>query len=247
MSSPQLTFYGFKVSANAMRVAIALSHAKADFTFCSIDLMNKPEWFVSQVNPAGKVPAVTIGGPIVPPDQPSPESAKIAESLVILELVADLYPSSRLMPSDPVERAKVRFFMQTQQTVFANNYFPWYALGKANGWKDLYEGAKALQALLPENGTGYAVGNQLTIADCAFAPLWGRTKVCFERCIGRFDPEEAKLFKEAMEAPEMAKFRAYTDRLFAHPSVKEHWDEEFIATASKGLVAVFEKRFGPKP
>jgi len=150
------------------------------------------------------------------------------------------------MPTDPIQRAKVRFFTQTQADLFSSKYVAWFMFGKKDGWKDMVEGARVLQVLLPETGEGYAVGSELTIADCALAPFWGRTRVCFEQGIGRFDPEEAKLLKEAMDAPEMAKFRAYTDRLMAHPSVKENWDEEGAVERSKTIVATLDRRFGSK-
>jgi|HubBroStandDraft_5_1064220.scaffolds.fasta_scaffold2450343_2 hypothetical protein len=38
-----------------MQVELAFQEAKADVTRYWIDLKNKPEWFASQVNPAGKV------------------------------------------------------------------------------------------------------------------------------------------------------------------------------------------------
>ena len=53
-------------------------------------------------------------------DKPAPDSIKIAESLVLLEFVADLFPDSGLLPKDPVERAKVRLFIDT----FAVKYGP---------------------------------------------------------------------------------------------------------------------------
>jgi glutathione S-transferase len=65
----------------ASQAEIALAHAKADYKRFEIDLQNKPEWYAPKVNPASKVPAVAYGGPDVAPDQPSPESTKIAESL----------------------------------------------------------------------------------------------------------------------------------------------------------------------
>ncbi|EIW77623.1 glutathione S-transferase C-terminal-like protein [Coniophora puteana RWD-64-598 SS2] len=246
MSHQQLTFYGYKTSANALRVAIALTHARAQYTYHDINLTNKPEWFTAKVNPAGKIPAITIGGPPVPADQPSPDSTKLAESLVLLELIADLYPSSGLMPSDPVQRAKVRFFVQAQAELFSSRYVAWFIQGKKDGWKDLLDGARALQGLLPESGEGYAVGDELTIADCALAPFWARTKVCYERGIGMFDPEEAKLLKDAMDAPEMARFRAYTERLMAHPSVQENWDEAGAVERSQWIVSFFKHRIASK-
>ena len=81
-----------------------------------IDLQNKPAWYAPKVNSASKVPAIAYGGPKVPPDQPSPESIKITESLVLLEFVADLYPNAHLLPADPVQRARVRFFVEAVST-----------------------------------------------------------------------------------------------------------------------------------
>ncbi|KAG6884106.1 hypothetical protein C0992_006989, partial [Termitomyces sp. T32_za158] len=60
-----------------------------------------------------KVPAITYGGPIVPPENPSPESIKLAKSLVLLEFFADISKPDTLLPTDPVLRAKARFFIDT--------------------------------------------------------------------------------------------------------------------------------------
>ena len=73
------------------------------------------------------MPAVTYGGPDVPPDQPSSESAKIAESLVLIQFFADLAPESDLLPQDALGKAKVRFFLDVFNKIQPN-------LGKwANG------------------------------------------------------------------------------------------------------------------
>ncbi|KAG6805318.1 hypothetical protein H0H93_005077, partial [Arthromyces matolae] len=69
---------------------IALAESGLEFTRFEIDLQNKPEWYATRVNPASKVPAIAYGGPAVAPDDPSPESTKLAESLVLLEFIADL-------------------------------------------------------------------------------------------------------------------------------------------------------------
>ena len=60
------------------------------------------------------------GSPKSETENPSPESAKIAESVVLLEFIADLYPDSGLLPKDPVDRARVRFFID----VFTAKVFP---------------------------------------------------------------------------------------------------------------------------
>ncbi|KAG1751489.1 uncharacterized protein EDB91DRAFT_609702 [Suillus paluster] len=107
----QLTLYLHKLSPYSQRVEMALIEASAPCKTYKVDLQNKPEWFTSQVNPIGQVPIVTYGGPDIDPENPSPLSAKISESNVILEFVVDLYPDSGLLPKDPVLHAKVRFFI----------------------------------------------------------------------------------------------------------------------------------------
>ena len=83
-----------------------------------------------------KVPAIAYGGPPVPPDQPSPESAKIAESLVLLDFVADLFPDSHLLPKDPVQRARARFFIDTVSTKFVPAWIGLLARGEEFGLRE---------------------------------------------------------------------------------------------------------------
>ncbi|KAG2738771.1 hypothetical protein P692DRAFT_201904348 [Suillus brevipes Sb2] len=64
---------------------------------------------------------MTYGGPDVAPENPSPESTKLAESLILVEFIGDLYPSSNIVPADPVLRAKARFFIEIVSTKFSPN------------------------------------------------------------------------------------------------------------------------------
>jgi hypothetical protein len=43
-----------------MQVELAFQEAKADVTRYFVDLANKPEWFGSKVNPAGKVRDILV-------------------------------------------------------------------------------------------------------------------------------------------------------------------------------------------
>ncbi|EIW81633.1 glutathione S-transferase C-terminal-like protein [Coniophora puteana RWD-64-598 SS2] len=221
----QLTYYGNKTE-------IALHEAQAQYTNCDVDFENKPDWFV-KVNPAGKVPAITYGGPSVPPDQPSPESAKIAESVIILEFIADLYPSSGLLPSDPVKRAQARFFIDAVNNKFNPLAAGWMRGGPVNG---LVEAIKTLQALLPEDGL-FAIGDEFTIADAVIAPAWARLRLIVDKGIGEeFFAQNIIAAREALESPELAKFVAYGNRVLERPSVKASWHEDLVAP-------YFEKRF----
>src|SRR5579883_3415353 len=78
------------------RIVLTEKGLAHDVTF--IDLKAKPDWFLA-ISPMGKVPELRID------DRP------VFESLVINELVEELYPSPALMPSDPLTRAEARAWM----------------------------------------------------------------------------------------------------------------------------------------
>ncbi|KAH7909602.1 hypothetical protein BJ138DRAFT_1154831 [Hygrophoropsis aurantiaca] len=58
---------------------------------------------IQQITLYCQIPAIAYGGPDVPPETPSPDSTKLAESLVLVEFVADLFPQSGILPTDPYE------------------------------------------------------------------------------------------------------------------------------------------------
>ncbi|KAI0309681.1 hypothetical protein OF83DRAFT_1157803, partial [Amylostereum chailletii] len=155
-----LVLYTNKRSPYALRVELALAEAGIEVIKCEVDFDDKQEWF-SRANPmTGQVPAIAYGGPPTAPEDPSPESKKLTDSLVLLEFIADLYPSSGLMPSDPVERAHVRFFLES----FRRRVSP--SIPK------IIEGLSDLQDLLPP--TGLVAGERYTIADATLTPLLSR-------------------------------------------------------------------------
>ncbi|KAL5476872.1 hypothetical protein ACEPAI_3058 [Sanghuangporus weigelae] len=221
----QLTLYTAKICPYAQRTEIALAEVGAEFTRYEIDLQNKPEWYAPRINPASKVPAVAYGGPKVPADQPSPESVKIAESLVLLEFIADLYPDSKLLPKDPVLRAKTRFFIDAISTKLTPGWAAFIMRGEsADGFLN---GAEAIQALLPNDKT-FAVSDDFTIADAAIAPFLGRAVVCLKNDIGFFAPGEGKKAYEVLNSPRFSKLIKYYRALEARDSFKLTFDEELI-------------------
>ncbi|KAJ8514433.1 hypothetical protein ONZ45_g8028 [Pleurotus djamor] len=224
-----LTLYTAKICPYAHRVELALAEANAQFTRYEIDLQNKPEWYAPKVNPASKVPAVAYGGTPAPADQPSPDSEKIAESLVLLEFVADLYPNSGLLPKDPVIRAKARFFIDAISTKFSPGYFA--SVLKGESFDKLFEGIEAIQNLLPsEDKATYAVSNDFTIADAAFLPFVARLYVSLKNDIGAFTVGTGPgALKTIQTDPKFARFNKYVDALFARESYKKTFDEALIA------------------
>lgn len=204
------------------------------------------------MNPASKVPAIAYGGPPVAPDQPSPESVKLAESLILVEFVADLYPESRLLPADPVKRAQARFFID----VVSNKLVPgWVGLvrtGTPEALQGFVQGIEAVQSLLPKEG--FAVG-EYSIADVAVTPFLARAFTVLENEIGAYEPGEGKKLLETVQQPQFTRFQKYWTDLQARPSFQATFDKVgyslFVVcmkagvNVAQGYVAdALRKRFG---
>jgi glutathione S-transferase len=118
------------------------------------------------LNPLGRVPALEVDGIVIP------------ESEVICEYLEDRFPEPPLRPADLHARARVRFMSRFGDLDLQRTYPPLFsqldpatrdpdALRK--GLDDLYQRLDQLEGFL---STGpYAVGDQLTLPDCALAPL----------------------------------------------------------------------------
>jgi len=227
MATPRIIFYTAKVCPFAQRVDLAFHEAKANVTRYEIDLANKPEWYASRVNPASKVPAVvydTSGKSV--PENPSAESAKIAESLVLLEFVADLYPDSGLLPKDPVERARVRFF----NDAFSTKALPLtLSLFHGSAEPDAFIAAVAeIQELLPATGK-FIVGDRFTIADAMIAPAIGRWSLYFQNDIGKYaEGTGLRLYQELFQSERFARLQKYYANISSRESFKNSFDTEHI-------------------
>ena len=223
----------------------AFQEAKADVTRYFIDIKNKPEWFASRVNPVGKVryirvsssslidaplvrqvPALVYGSPKSDPANPSAESVKLAESLVILEFVADLYPDSGLLPKDPVDRARVRFFIDAFSTkVFKPSAKLFYFGGDDEEAPRSFIAAIAeLQELLPYNAQ-FAVGDHFTIADAAFAPFLGFWELFLKNDIGKYAAGTGpRVYQELFESERFARLQKYYANISSRESFKNSFD-----------------------
>ena len=171
------------------------------------------------------MPAVAYGGPDVPPDEPSPESTKIAESLVLIQFFADLAPESDLLPQDALGKAKIRFFLDVVSNKIQPNLVKW---GIGSGSYDAFFGAlDATQDWLPSVERGkYIFGDEFTLADIAVAPFLARTLLIqLKNGIGRFDQEEAKRGWEHFQGPKYERVRQYLDDIAARPSWQSTFDE----------------------
>ncbi|KAI8971285.1 hypothetical protein BD414DRAFT_469792 [Trametes punicea] len=233
----RITLYTAKICAYAQRVEIALAEAKAHFNRYEVDLLNKPEWYPVKVNPANKVPAMAYGGPDVPPDQPSPESEKLAESAVLVEFVADLFPESGLLPKDPVRRAKARFFVEIASSKFLPAW--WGSIVGKGPIEDFYNALEHLQSLLPPQG--FAVGD-FSIADIAVMSFLARTRVTLLNDVRKFSKDEGEKIWATITSGKFARIGKYMDDLFARESFKATFDEAYVTEALRNMFEMWRSQ-----
>jgi glutathione S-transferase len=107
-----LKLYDFKSSPNCQRVKVVLEEKKIPYEIVNIDLragaQKTPDYL--KINPYGKVPAIVDGDTV------------LYESCIINEYLDERYPSPRLMPTDPVARARARILVDFGLTQMDSAY-----------------------------------------------------------------------------------------------------------------------------
>ena len=120
---------------------------------------------LTELSPIGRIPVLDTEHGIIP------------ESEVIAEYLDELYPDKALLPSAPYDRAQVRLLSRIADIYLMNNIF--MVLPQINretrneAIRDLLIGqvTRGMGALERHIHDGdYAVGNQLTRADCTLVP-----------------------------------------------------------------------------
>jgi glutathione S-transferase len=154
---------------------------------------------------------------------------KLNESLVLVEFIADLYPESGLLPTDPVLRAKARLFIDAVTNKLAAVQHK-VTDATDDGVELLVQALESLQALLPS--TGYAVG-EFSIADIAIAPSLARMVLRLENDLGNWPAGEGKGPQRlaVLKQPKLARFWEYAKELQARPSFFTTWDKVRFASA----------------
>ncbi|KIY62573.1 hypothetical protein CYLTODRAFT_426808 [Cylindrobasidium torrendii FP15055 ss-10] len=231
----QITLYSAKICPYAQRAEIALAEVGADFKRYEIDLSNKPEWYAPKVNPASKVPAIAYGGPDVAPDQPSPESTKIPESLVLLQLIPELYPGkSSLIPKDPIVLAQARLFIETFSNTFSPAWVAFIFKGEEGAEEKL---RSAIETVIKAKTHKYAVSDEFTIADAAVVPFLARLELLLTTDTGKFAPGQGSKFIASLKADaSFNSFFEYLNLLKERESFKQTWHpDEVLAHFRKRL------------
>ena len=101
------------------RAVIALTEKGVEFRRTTIDLANKPDWFIA-LSPLGKTPVLVA------------DEVPIFESSVILEFLEDVQPYP-LHPADPLERARHRAWIEFGSAIL-NDIAGLYSAKDASGF-----------------------------------------------------------------------------------------------------------------
>lgn len=166
----------FKHCPFVQKAVLALLSKNIEFDVEYIDVENPPEWF-RKISPLGKVPVLLIGDDV------------LFESSVIVEYLDEVYQPV-LHPADPLVKARNRAWMEFGNECLVNMFNLIMAADQA-GYNEQRE---ALMGKLDQlNGNldkaPYFNGNDLSLVDISFIPLFQRLNYLDEIAPGFIDAE----------------------------------------------------------
>ena len=144
----------------ALRTRVVLAEKKIEHEHIEIDLKNKPADF-GTISPYGKVPVLVDG------------DARIYESAIINEYLDEKYPEPSLMPPTPEGRAYVRIWIDFANTRLMPSGARARSASEEKRTEAMQEFLGNLQTMEKEiAGKLFLAGDQYTLADAAFAPVF---------------------------------------------------------------------------
>lgn len=160
-----LTLVSHHLCPYVQRAAIALTEKGAAFERIAIDLAAKPDW-LRAVSPLGKVPLLMVA-------RPGRGEAVLFESAVICEYIEETQAGPALHPSDAIERAEHRAWIEFASSILSDIYAvettPDAALFEAKRQALAQKFARLEEVL----GAGpYFVGSRFSLVDAAFGPVF---------------------------------------------------------------------------
>lgn len=197
-----LKLVSFDICPYVERSRIVLLEKGVPHTVELIDLANKPAWFHA-LSPMGRVPVLVVDG------------RPVFESMIINELLDELFPTPAMLPAGPIARAEARgWIVFANDVVMKASYQAMLALaGGGTGdalARPLAELREALAKLEPQAARGgpFFLGERLSLVDASYAPFFRRWRIA-----EGWGGPEARLLASS---PSVS---AWADALLAHPSV----------------------------
>ena len=179
------------------RCRFVLFEKGMDFEIKDVDIFNKPE-DLAIMNPYNQVPVLVERDLI------------LHESNIINEYIDERFPHPQLMPSDPVDRARVRLFLLNfEKELFAHVNTLEQTTGKKGHDKEQEKARTHIRDRLTQLApvflkNKYMLGENFSMLDVAIAPL-----------LWRLDYYGIELSKNA------APLLKYAERIFSRPAYIE--------------------------
>jgi glutathione S-transferase len=157
----------FKLCPFVQRSVITLEEKGAPYTLQYIDLAHKPDWFL-EISPLGKVPVLRVG------------ETTLFESAVINEFIEETAPGPALHPSDPLERARHRAWIEAVSELLRRTF----RMLTSESEQEAHDGAVNVRSLLARFDSALAGplfgGGGFSLVDAAAAPALQRLSWCDE-------------------------------------------------------------------
>lgn len=144
-----------------------------------------------------------------------------------------MYPDSGLLPKDPVQRARVRFFINALSNKL---YAPYVAFSSRGESPDKFiEAVAEIQELLSPGG--FAVGDRFTIADAAIAPFLGRWELLFRNDVGRWAKGAGPRVHEVLfQSERFGRLQEYFAKISSRQSFKNSFYPVRVSLCTSRLV-----------
>jgi glutathione S-transferase len=160
--------YSYQACPFARRTRMVLLEKNVPFELTEIDINNKPADF-SEISPYGKVPVLLHDG------------GRVYESAIINEYLDESFPDSPLLPTDPLQRAQARIWMDYCGSRFANASWNHMKAGDdpnklTAATEELHECLRFMETegLRKLSDGPYWLGEDISLVDIQFIPFFQR-------------------------------------------------------------------------
>lgn len=208
----RIRLISFVVCPFVQRAVVALREKGVAHEVDYIDLKHKPDWFL-RISPRGKVPVLVV------------DEHAIFESVAICEYLDEVYPTPRLLPDDPLSRARDRGWFQFAEDLLLPGYRRMFATDSDRFDEAGEDLTRALSRLEQElEGREYLSGDgtRFGMADLAIVPAF--TKLDVLRQLGGYDIPA-----------ELARVRRWSERLLTRQSVVGSVRDDYVDVTLRGM------------
>ena len=185
---PKFRLVSYELCPFAQRSEVILREKGVTFDVDYVDLKNKPEWFVA-LSPTGKVPTLAV-------TTDEGEQVVLFESLVINEYLDEVAGGRRMLPEEPLPRARARAWAEYGTALLLDCFALTAAADEAALDEVLGRVRARLDRLERELRAGpFFLGEEMSLVDAAFVPALQRLKFADELypAMGLFGEDRPKV------------------------------------------------------